>query len=172
MTSISFDPRTGAPFSTAEGCTPDAVDCAVRSAAGVAGHIANVQPAERRQWPYAVADGIKHHRREFVALTDGETAVGQRRLDPELTRMNGQLRSYGDTAAQGTFLGASIDHANGTAPSCSAVESPARAGGRLQREQFSFRYWRLGSDTGSALAAGCPVVVKAHPAHLELSRRL
>lgn len=172
MTSTSFDPRTGGVSSTAADSTPNVVDEVVSAAALVAAEVEAVGPAVRRNWLNAIADAVEAHREELVAIADRETALGRGRLEAELTRMNGQLRFYGDVAAEGTYLGASIDSPTAAAPAVALVNRTLGPVAVFGASNFPFAFSVLGNDTGSAIAAGCPVIVKAHPAHLELSRRL
>jgi NADP-dependent aldehyde dehydrogenase len=95
------------------------------------------------------------------------------RLSGELARTAAAARFYGEVAADGGWLGARIDRVE----SPSAVElrranlsiGPVAVFGA---SNFPFGFGVVGHDTCSALAAGCPVVAKAHPAHPLLSVRL
>jgi NADP-dependent aldehyde dehydrogenase len=99
-----------------------------------------------------------------------ETALPPARLRSELTRTCFQLRFYGEAAASGLVSGARIDHAD---PSRTPVEKPdvrsmLRPLGPVAvfgASNFPLAYSVAGGDTASALAAGCPVIVKAHAAH-------
>jgi NADP-dependent aldehyde dehydrogenase len=90
------------------------------------------------------------------------------RLTGELARAAGQLRFYGSVAAEGSYLRATID----TDPGLARVSVPLGPVAVFGASNFPFAFGVLGNDTGSALAAGCPVVVKGHPAHPALSRAL
>lgn len=172
MTQTSFDPRSGDVVSTAQDSSLQDVDRALDSAAKIAEFVESVGPAIRRDWLYAIADAIELHREELVALADRETALGRKRLDAEVTRTTGQLRFFGDVAVEGSYLGASIDKATGNAPSVALVNRVLGPVAVFGASNFPFAFSVLGNDTGSAIAAGCPVIVKAHNAHLSLSLRI
>ncbi|GAA1874760.1 aldehyde dehydrogenase (NADP(+)) [Pseudonocardia ailaonensis] len=168
----SFDPRTGLASATVPESTDAAVADAVRVAEGAAAAVAAASPAERRAWLRAVAEGLEAHRAELVDLADAETALGPERLDGELTRLQGQLAFYGDVAVEGSYLGVTIDGATTGTPRIVRVNRPLGPVAVFGASNFPFAFGVLGNDTASALASGCPVVVKAHPAHPRLSVRL
>jgi NADP-dependent aldehyde dehydrogenase len=172
MTDTSFDPRTGDQVAAVDGTPPGEVTAAVRAAAVVAPIVADVAPTTRRAWLFAVAEGLEAHRDELVALADLETALGVERLTGELARAAAQLRFYGEVAVEGSYLGLTIDEATATVPRLVRVNQPLGPVAVFGASNFPFAFGVLGNDTAAALAAGCPVVVKAHPAHLSLSLRL
>lgn len=83
-----------------------------------------------------------------------------------------ELRFYGDVAAEGSYLGVAIDDASETQPALARINQPLGPVAVFGASNFPFAFGALGNDTGSAIAAGCPVVVKAHPAHPLLSELL
>ncbi|MEV7429629.1 aldehyde dehydrogenase family protein [Nocardioides sp. NPDC092400] len=167
----SYDPRTGSVVATATATTPEEVGLAARRAAQVAPAVAATSPRRRRRWLHGVADALEAHREELVALGDAETALGSERLGGEITRAANQLRFYGDVAAEGSYLGVTLDPATATSPALARVNQPLGPVAVFGASNFPFAFGVLGNDTACALAAGCPVVVKAHPAHLGTSVR-
>jgi NADP-dependent aldehyde dehydrogenase len=163
MTVTSFDPRTGRVVGAAEETV--AVASVVAAATRAATVLAGTAPGERRGWLEALADAVEEHADELAALADTETALGRARLDAEVAGLAVQLRFYGEVAAEGSYLGATVDSATATAPRLVRVKRPVGAVAVFGAGNFPFRYGLLGHDTGSALAAGCAVVAKAHPAH-------
>ena len=107
-----------------------------------------------------------------MRVADRETALGEARLTSELVRCAGQLRFYGDVGAEASYLRVTIDHATDTTPDLRRMQVPLGPVAVLGASNFPFAFGALGNDTGSALAAGCPVVAKAHPAHPETSALL
>ena len=105
----------------------------------------------------------------LVALAHEETALPLARLEGELRRTAFQLRFFGDVILDGSFLDATIDHAGdspmGPLPDLRRARVPLGAVGVFGSSNFPFAFSVPGGDTASALAAGCPVVIKAHPAH-------
>ncbi len=136
--------------------------------------VAAARPAVRRTWLRAVADALEvpETAAALVATADRETGLGEARLTGELARCANQLRFYGDVAAEGSWLGVTIDHATAASADLRRLRVPLGPVGVLGASNFPFGFGVLGNDTGSALAAGCPVVVKAHPAHPSTSRLL
>ncbi|GAB7004871.1 aldehyde dehydrogenase (NADP(+)) [Nocardioides sp. AN3] len=168
----SFDPRSGASNGTVPSSTLEEVDAVVRRAAAAAAAVAAASPDERRHWLCAVADALEANAAELADLADSETGLGLPRLTGEVARAAGQLRFYGDVAAEGSYLRAALDHATETTPALGRVSQPLGPVAVFGASNFPFAFSVLGNDTGSAIAAGCPVVVKGHPAHPLLSVRL
>ena len=167
----SYDPRTGEAVASVPETTAEELRDVLARAAGAAPVLAATSPADRRRWLHAVADALEDHRDELTALADRETALGDQRLTGEVARTAGQLRFYGDVAAEGSYLGVTVDEPNGTAPGLVRVNRPLGPVAVFGAGNFPFAFSVLGNDTAAALAAGCPVVVKAHPAHVALSVR-
>ena len=99
-----------------------------------------------------------------------ETALPLARLEGELARTCFQLRFYAEAAARGLFVGARIDHADPARkpkpkPDLRSMMRPFGPVVVFGASNFPLAYSVAGGDTASALAAGCPVIVKAHPAH-------
>lgn len=171
MTVTSYDPRSGTPAATHPDTTAKELADMVRRAATAAPLLAEIPPAVRRSWLHAVADALQAHRDELAELADRETALGIDRLTGEVLRTAGQLRFYGDVAAEGSYLEVTIDEPTETTPSLVRVNRPLGPVAVFGASNFPFAFSVLGNDTAAALAAGCPVVVKAHPAHVGLSMR-
>lgn len=167
----SYDPRTAEPVWSADETSPDEFAAVVEAAAGAAQALVTATPHERRDWLRGVADALEAHHDELVALADRETALGAARLSGEVTRAANQLRFYGDVAVEGSYLGVTIDEATTTTPRLVRVNRPLGPVAVFGASNFPFAFSVLGNDTGAALAAGCPVVAKAHPAHAALSHR-
>lgn len=148
------------------------VDAAVAAAAAAAPELARLAPDHRRDWLHAIARTLEEHADELADLADEETAKGRDRLLAEVERTAHQLRFYGDVAAEGSWLGVTIDSATDTGPRMVRVNHPLGPVAVFGASNFPLAFSVLGNDTASALAAGCPVVVKAHPAHVVLSLRL
>jgi alpha-ketoglutaric semialdehyde dehydrogenase len=115
---------------------------------------------------------------EMEALGDGlihtamrETNLPEARLRNERARTMFQLTSYADYCEAGSWLEARIDTAvpDKGDPDLRKVQVPVGPVVVFGASNFPFAYSTAGGDTASALAAGCPVIVKAHPAHAETS---
>ncbi|GGI43709.1 NADP-dependent aldehyde dehydrogenase [Agromyces flavus] len=131
--------------------------------------------AERASWLRAAADALDAARDELVALADEETHLGAPRLTGEVARTTAQLRLFADAVLEGSYLEATIDHPDPAAipprPDLRRMLRPLGPVGVFGASNFPFAFSVAGGDTASALAAGCPVIVKGHPAHARLSRR-
>ncbi|MGI5330780.1 aldehyde dehydrogenase (NADP(+)) [Actinomadura nitritigenes] len=153
--------------------TPDqAVAAAVSAAAGWAA----APPRERAEGLTAIADALEAARAELVALADEESRLGETRLNGELTRTTFQLRLFADQVGEGAFYNARIDRPDpqwpsGPRPDLRRYRTALGPVLVFAASNFPFAFSVAGGDTASALAAGCPVVVKAHPGHPRLSRR-
>jgi NADP-dependent aldehyde dehydrogenase len=120
-----------------------------------------------------VSDAIQGRRDDLVAVADAETALGPSRLESEVARTAGQLRHYADVAADGSWLGATIDRPSGDgAPDLRRLNVPLGPLAVFGASNFPLAFGIVGNDTGSAIAAGCPVIAKAHPAHPRLDALL
>jgi NADP-dependent aldehyde dehydrogenase len=117
----------------------------------------------------AVAEELEADAPNLVALAHFETALPTARLEGELRRTAFQLRFFADVVTDGSFLDATVDHATdspmGPLPDLRRVRVPIGVVGVFGSSNFPFAFSVPGGDTASALAAGCPVVIKAHPAH-------
>ena len=168
----SFNPRTGQEgTSAAATSSSDAVSICGR-AAEAAATLRYTSPAERRVWLNALADVLEKDRANLVAIADDETALGPARLEGELSKTIAQTRFYGDVAAEGSYLSLAVDDATDTTPAMIRMCQPIGTVAVFGASNFPFVLGALGHDTAAAIAAGCPVIAKAHRAHLGLSLRL
>lgn len=170
---VGYDPRTGAIGEAVADTPGDAVETSLSTAAAVSRTVAAAAPTGRASWLRAVADALEipDTATELIAIADRETALGRARLENEIARAAAQLRFYATVAEEGSWLGVVRDRiGNGTAlVRARQALGPVAVFGA---SNFPFAFGVLGNDTASALAAGCPVVAKAHPAHPALSVRL
>ncbi|GAB49257.1 aldehyde dehydrogenase family protein [Mobilicoccus pelagius] len=170
---VGHDPRTGVAHEPVAHSTPAEVEAALAAAASAARPVAQIPPAERAAWLDAVATALEAHVEELAALADAETALGFPRLPGELTKAAAQARFYGSVASEGGLFGAVVDHAAGAPPiDLRRASLPTGPVAVFGASNFPFGFGTVGHDTCSALAAGCPVVVKAHPAHPRTAARL
>jgi NADP-dependent aldehyde dehydrogenase len=152
------------------------VTVAVGAAAGARAAVAAAPYAERAAWLDALAGALDAHGDELVPLADAESHLGDTRLTGELARTSAQLRLFADVVRDGSFLEAIVDHPDPSAtppiPDLRRMLVPLGPVAVFAASNFPFAFSVLGGDTASALAAGNPVVVKAHEGHLRLSRRV
>lgn len=167
----SVEPRTGRVAAELPTSTSAEVAAAVAAAAAVAREVAALPPGVRADWLRAVADGLEEAAESLVEVADAETALGRPRLTGELARTADQLRFYAEVAVDGSWLQAAIDRPVGGSV-LGRLRVPLGPVAVFGASNFPFAFGVLGNDTASALAAGCPVVAKGHPAHPRLSRAL
>jgi NADP-dependent aldehyde dehydrogenase len=166
----SIDPRTGEIVDiVAQETTTDEVDRLCRAALTAAGPLEALGRHGRAALLGALADALEARRDDVVALADRETGLGRARLDGELTRTCYQLRLFGDVLRDGGYLEVAIDHAGdtpmGPRPDMRRMLVPIGPVAVFGASNFPLAFSVPGGDTASALAAGCPVVVKAHASH-------
>ena len=146
----------------------------VAEAANAAPAYAAKRPADRARALVAVADALDVARDDLIDIGIRETGLAQGRLNGELTRTAVQLRLFADTLVEGDHLDARIDEedndfALGVRPDVRRVHIPLGPVINFSASNFPFAFSVAGGDTAAALAAGCPVIVKAHSGHPELS---
>ena len=166
----SHDPRTGLAVDHLPASTPEEVATAIALAGSAAPAVAAAAPAERAGWLRCLADALEEAADDLAAVADEETGLGRERLDSEVLRAAAQLRHYADAAVEGAWLEATIDHAAGAAGSdLRRANVPLGPVAVFAACNFPFAFGVPGHDTGAALAVGCPVVAKGHPAQPRLS---
>jgi len=105
----------------------------------------------------------------LVEIADAETVLGVPRLTGELARSCGQLRAFAALVEDGSYVGAILDRADPQTapprPDLRRMLVPVGPVAVFGASNFPFAFSVPGGDTAAALAAGCPVLVKAHPAH-------
>ncbi|KQP56857.1 aldehyde dehydrogenase (NADP(+)) [Agreia sp. Leaf283] len=151
--------------------TLDELATAAVSAAPV---LSTASGEQRATWLEAVADRLDANAAELIELADEESHLGTPRLTGELARTTAQLRLFSTVVREGAYLEATIDHADASAtPPHADIRRLLRPLGPVAvfaASNFPFAFSVAGGDTASALAVGCPVIVKAHPGHPKLSR--
>ncbi|MEJ2856953.1 MULTISPECIES: aldehyde dehydrogenase (NADP(+)) [unclassified Saccharothrix] len=170
-----YNPRTGEPFGDpVPETTDEQVDVLARAGAAAFPAWSGLLSAERADVLERVADALDGSAESLVAVADAETALGVPRLSGELKRTTNQLRLFAEVLREGSYVEAVLDSADpGTVPPRPVLRRVLRPLGTVavfSASNFPFAFSVAGGDTASALAAGCPVVVKAHPAHPATSR--
>ncbi|MFB7154079.1 aldehyde dehydrogenase (NADP(+)) [Streptomyces virginiae] len=164
----SVDPRTGKQREqVAVEATSREVDEAVRAAHAALGPLADA--AVRAAFLRTAAALLDEAAAHVIEAADAETALGPGRLTGELARTTGQLRAFADAVDEGSYLDVRIDRADPSLspprPELRRYKVPLGVVAVYAASNFPLAFSVPGGDTASALAAGCPVVVKAHPDH-------
>lgn len=164
------DPGTGDPFGP-DVTTLDLEQLGTATAAAADAFPAyrSTSPEQRATFLEAIAEEIEALGDELLETAQAESALPIARLTGERGRTCGQLRLFAQVVRQGDHLGVRIDPAL-------PDRTPSRPDLRMRQvalgpvavfgaSNFPLAFSTAGGDTASALAAGCPVVVKAHNAH-------
>lgn len=157
---------------------PDlAVDDVARLAADASTALSEAAPEVRAGALRAAAAALGDHTDELVAIAQEETGLAEARLRGELKRTQVQLRLFAHVVADGAYLDVRLDEADpdfvlGPRPDLRRSLWPVGPVLNFAASNFPFAFSVAGGDTAAALAAGCPVIVKAHPGHPWLSRRV
>lgn len=125
----------------------------------------------------AIAAALDAARAEIIQTTADETALTPEELAPEFDRMTGTLRMFADLVREGSWVRAAIDtpvpadkRSIGPNHDIRRMLVPLGPVAVFGASNFPLAYGVCGGDTASALAAGCPVIVKEHPAHPKTGR--
>ncbi|HUW87649.1 MAG TPA: aldehyde dehydrogenase family protein [Candidatus Paceibacterota bacterium] len=176
MSIRSVNPRTGEEFGpTFEATSSREIDSIIDGAVASFSVWSQTAPKERARVLNHLAESIDSNLDALVAIADLETGLGVGRLTGEVARTTFQIRTFANALAANEFVGPTLD---------AAVEAPLPQGHpkflRTMRaigpvaifgaSNFPFAFSVLGGDTASALAAGCSVVIKAHPSHPQTSQ--
>lgn len=131
----------------------------------------------KKKTPEEIASFLEKIAEEIFDLGDAlieramqETALPQGRLQGERGRTTNQLKLFANVVREGSWVDARIDTANPNrqpAPKADIrqMQRPLGPVGIFGASNFPLAFSVAGGDTASALAAGCPVIVKGHPAH-------
>lgn len=167
----SVNPATGEELQPSYGFVGVAeVDDAAQAATAAFEEYRATTPRVRAGFLRRIADRLEELKDEIVDRATQETGLPAARVTGEHARTVGQLRAFADEVLLGEHQGVRIDDAQ-------PDRSPAPKPDVRQRQipigpvvvfgasNFPLAFSTAGGDTASALAAGCPVIVKAHNAH-------
>ena len=150
------------------------VETVLENAARASADWMSTTPSFRATVLRLIADRLDEQVDQLVAVAGEETHLTEQRLRNELIRTTFQLRFFADVIIEGSYLDARVDHADpqwgmGPRPDIRRVHEPIGPVLVFSASNFPFAFSVAGGDTASALAAGCPVIVKAHSGHPRLS---
>jgi alpha-ketoglutaric semialdehyde dehydrogenase len=157
--------------------TAQEVDAAASAAASAYPAYRSLSAERRAQFLDAIADELDALGDDFVALVCRETALPAGRIQGERGRTSGQMRLFAKVLRRGDFYGARIDRA---LPERQPMPRPDLRQYRIGlgpvavfgASNFPLAFSTAGGDTASALAAGCPVVFKAHSGHMATAEQV
>ena len=167
----AFAPSTGEPIQPVyRAATLQELERAAQLAAEAFQTYSQTSGKVRAAFLRRIADGLDSHRDDLAQRAHIETALPLPRLTGEVTRTANQFRLFASVVEEGSWVQARIDPAM---PDRQPLPRPdlramLRALGPVAvfgSSNFPLAFSVGGGDTASALAAGCPVIVKAHAAH-------
>ncbi|WP_231491262.1 aldehyde dehydrogenase (NADP(+)) [Pedobacter sp. Leaf170] len=130
----------------------------------------NIHKDKKAAFLNAIADEISAIAEVLVPRASAESGLPIARLQGELGRTTGQLKLFANLVAEGSWVDAVIDTAMPERqplprPDIRKMLVPIGPVVVFGASNFPLAFSVAGGDTASALASGCPVIVKAHPAH-------
>jgi NADP-dependent aldehyde dehydrogenase len=161
---------------TSTDTTPGQLDIVANRAAEAFPVWSSTEPTIRAAALVAAAEALLAARDELVTIARAETGLTEARLTGEVTRTAVQLKLFAEVVIDGSYLDVRIDEADpgfvlGARPDLRRYRIPVGPVLNFAASNFPFAFSVAGGDTAAALAAGCPVIVKAHPGHPLLSVR-
>jgi NADP-dependent aldehyde dehydrogenase len=168
-TTFSNAPVHGPSYSFSSG-SPELIDRACKAAEEAFWSYGYSSRAERAALLNAIADEIDARGPQITEIGTRESGLPVARLEGERGRTTGQLRLFADHILKGDYLDrrhdpALPDRAPLPRPDLKMVQRPIGPVAVFGASNFPLAFSTAGGDTAAALAAGCPVVVKGHPAH-------
>jgi alpha-ketoglutaric semialdehyde dehydrogenase len=167
----AIHPQTGANLPPVyHSASPAEVDAAAHLAAEAFPSYSQTAGKAKAAFLRRAADVLDAHKQELAERAHLETALPLPRLTGEVGRTSGQLRLFAALIEEGSWVQARIDPALPDRqplprPDIRSMLRPLGPVVVFGASNFPLAFSVAGGDTASALAAGCPVIVKAHPAH-------
>src|SRR5438270_2382659 len=146
------------------------IDGAARSAERAFEPYSALSPGRRAEFLRAIAQQILALGERLLERAAAETGLSGARLESERARTVSQILLFAEVLEEGSWVEARIDRAlpdrkPQPRPDLRRMLLPLGPAAVFGASNFPLAFSVAGGDTVSALAAGCPVVVKAHPAH-------
>lgn len=153
---------------------PDAINTLLENATTAGKAYAKVRDRDKAVFLRAIAQAIEDCGDLLLQIAHEETHLSLQRLRAERTRTIGQWLSFAALLEEGSWVRASIDtgdpHRPGSPkPDLRKMLFPLGPVVVFGASNFPFAYSTAGGDTAAALAAGCSVILKCHPAHPKTS---
>ncbi|WP_420580263.1 aldehyde dehydrogenase (NADP(+)) [Reichenbachiella sp.] len=169
----SFNPATAETRpGSFKGATSGDIEAAMNKAEIAFDTYSQTSPEQRAQFLEAIADEILNLGDELVHTAMEESALPEGRIVGERGRTMGQLKLFASLLRDGAWVEATIDTAQPDReplpiPDIRKMLRPIGPVVVFTASNFPLAFSTAGGDTASALASGCPVVVKAHNSHLQ-----
>ncbi len=134
--------------------------------------LARTAPKHRSQILERIGDALSDASTQLLSVASGDTGLPLSRLELEFRRMVDQFVFFADVVRDGGWLDVSITHAvdvnTPAIPDHRRYNVPLGPVMVFAASNFPLAFGVAGTDTASALAAGCAVVAKPHPGHRRL----
>ncbi|GAB4283397.1 MAG: aldehyde dehydrogenase (NADP(+)) [Marinilabiliales bacterium] len=146
------------------------IDLAVNLAVNAFYQINDLGLEKRRKFLTLIATLLEENDSQIINICNQETALPFDRLRNELNRTVGQIRLFAELLSNPWFLDIRIDYGNPDRKpvpkhDIRQMQIPLGPVAVFGASNFPLAFSVAGGDTISALAAGCPVIFKAHPLH-------
>lgn len=146
------------------------INAKAEAAAEAFQHYRRKSGEEKALFLEAIATEVEAIGEPLIQICSKESALPQARLQGERARTTGQLRLFASLLRKGSWVDAKIDTALPdrtplARPDLRQMQLPLGPVVVFGASNFPLAFSVAGGDTASALAAGCPVIFKAHPAH-------
>ncbi|MGH9513325.1 MAG: aldehyde dehydrogenase (NADP(+)) [Terriglobales bacterium] len=167
----AVNPKTGERLSPGfHSSTLEEVDMAAKLADRAFEVYSQTSGRDKAAFLRKIAANIEADAAEIIVRAEEETALPKGRLQGETARTCGQLRMFAQVVEEGSWTMARIDRADPERkpvpkPDLRSLLRPLGPVAVFGASNFPLAFSVAGGDTASALAAGNPVIVKAHPAH-------
>jgi NADP-dependent aldehyde dehydrogenase len=150
--------------------SPALVDAACKAAEEAFQSYGYSSREDRAKFLHTIADEIEARGEQITEIGTSETGLPEARLQGERGRTTGQLRLFAEHILKGDYLDRRHDEALPDRqplprPELYMIQRPFGPVAVFGASNFPLAFSTAGGDTASALAAGCPVVVKGHSAH-------
>jgi 2,5-dioxopentanoate dehydrogenase len=167
----AMNPATAQPIGPGiHEATVEEIDAAARLAEAAFAQLRRRPASDRAKFLTAAAEELDAIGNELIQQIGLETALTTERVQRELARTTRQLRMFAQLIEEGSWVDARIDHGDvnrqsGPKPDLRRMLIGLGPVAVFGASNFPLAYSVAGGDTASAIAAGCPVIVKAHPSH-------
>ena len=135
----------------------------------------NLSGAKKADFLEKIAEILEENRSAIVLMAVRESNLPEGRINGELGRTTGQIKLFANLVREGSWVEATIDPADPNRSPLPKADirrmlTPLGPVVVFGASNFPLAFSTAGGDTISALAAGCPVIYKGHPAHPDTSK--
>jgi len=166
-----YNPNSGKPLEPAfREATKSEINESIVLANNAFAFYRKTSPSQRSLFLETIAGNIEALGDELLKIINEETALPLTRLTGERSRTTGQLRLFAQLLRDARWNKEIVDEPLPdrkpvARPEMVQMQVPIGVVGIFGASNFPLAFSVAGGDTASALASGCPVVFKAHPAH-------